>query len=54
MRRSHTNSEIDLVTYCENENVPHTTFQTFSEILATVKEIVSGKTSVDEVTKQKI
>ncbi|KAH9217636.1 HAD-like domain-containing protein [Leptodontidium sp. 2 PMI_412] len=44
----------DLVTYCENENVAHTTFQDFSQILATVKDIVSGKTSVHEVAKKKI
>ncbi|KAL2067804.1 hypothetical protein VTL71DRAFT_15900 [Oculimacula yallundae] len=44
----------DLVTYCKNENVPHTTFQNFSEILATVKDIVAGKTSVHEVAENKI
>ncbi|KAK3943347.1 HAD-like domain-containing protein [Diplogelasinospora grovesii] len=36
----------DLVTYCETEGVPFTTFNDFSEILATVKDIVEGKTSV--------
>jgi 2-hydroxy-3-keto-5-methylthiopentenyl-1-phosphate phosphatase len=34
------------VTYCERENVPFTTFEDFSEILATVKDIASGKLSV--------
>ncbi|KAH7310112.1 HAD-like domain-containing protein [Rhexocercosporidium sp. MPI-PUGE-AT-0058] len=43
----------DLVTYCENENVAHTTFQSFSEILATMKDIVSGRTSVHEVAKNR-
>ncbi|PVH79758.1 hypothetical protein DL98DRAFT_460519 [Cadophora sp. DSE1049] len=44
----------DLVTYCEKENVPYTTFQDFSEILATVKDIVAEKTSVHVVAKKKI
>ena len=39
----------DLVTYCENENVPFTTFQNFSEILERLKDIVSGKISVKDV-----
>ncbi|CAP65339.1 uncharacterized protein PODANS_6_8500 [Podospora anserina S mat+] len=38
----------DLVSYCERENVPFTTFQDFTEILATVKDIVAGKTTVKE------
>ncbi|KAK3390729.1 HAD-like domain-containing protein [Podospora didyma] len=38
----------DLVTYCENENVPFTTFNDFSEILATVKNIMAGKLSVKD------
>ncbi|KAK4188133.1 HAD-like domain-containing protein [Podospora australis] len=38
----------DLVAYCEREHVPFTTFQDFSEILATVKDIVAGKLSVKE------
>lgn len=54
LRSLDTDSEPDLVTYCENENVAHTTFQDFSQILATVKDIVSGKTSVHEVAKKKI
>ncbi|CZT52246.1 related to Phosphoserine phosphatase [Rhynchosporium secalis] len=44
----------DLVTYCENESVPYTTFQNFSEILATVKDIVSGNNSLREVSNNKI
>ncbi|CZR58864.1 related to Phosphoserine phosphatase [Phialocephala subalpina] len=39
----------DLVTYCENENVLFTTFQTFSEILDVLKNIVLGKLSVEDV-----
>lgn len=37
----------DLVTYCENENVPFTTFETFADILATVKQIVAGELDVN-------
>ncbi|KAK5661232.1 hypothetical protein OQA88_11125 [Cercophora sp. LCS_1] len=37
----------DLVTYCENEKVPFTTFETFADILATVKEVVAGKLDVE-------
>ncbi|KAK3307240.1 HAD-like domain-containing protein [Chaetomium strumarium] len=33
----------DLVAYCEKENVPFVTFNDFSDILATVKDIVGGK-----------
>lgn len=39
----------DLVTYCQKENVPFTTFQNFSEILDILKHIVSGETSVEAV-----
>ncbi|KAK4173259.1 HAD-like domain-containing protein [Triangularia setosa] len=38
----------DLVSYCERERVPFTTFHDFTEILATVKDIVAGKTTVKE------
>lgn len=38
----------DLVTYCEKEHVPFTTFQDFSGILATVKDIAAGRTTVKE------
>ncbi|EHK99794.1 putative Uncharacterized phosphatase [Glarea lozoyensis 74030] len=44
----------DLVTYCQNEKVPFTTFQNFNEILETVKSIVSGETDVAEVMKNQI
>jgi len=36
----------DLVTWCEREDVAFTTFEDFSEILATVKDIASGKLHV--------
>lgn len=39
----------DLVTYCENENVPFTTFKDFSDILKDVQDVVSGKVSVKDV-----
>ncbi|KAK3352244.1 HAD-like domain-containing protein [Lasiosphaeria hispida] len=38
----------DLVTYCENENVPFTTFEDFSEIHAIVEDIVAGKIKVKD------
>ncbi|KAK1768091.1 HAD-like domain-containing protein [Phialemonium atrogriseum] len=38
----------DLVTYCEKEKVPFTTFEDFSEILATVKAIAAGTLSVKD------
>ncbi|KAK3502486.1 HAD-like domain-containing protein [Neurospora crassa] len=38
----------DLITYCEKENVPFTTFHDFTEILAVVKDIVAGKVTVKE------
>ncbi|PSR90642.1 HAD-like domain-containing protein [Coniella lustricola] len=38
----------DLVAYCEKEKVPFTTFKDFSDILAVVKDVVSGKVSVQE------
>ncbi|KAK0627447.1 HAD-like domain-containing protein [Immersiella caudata] len=36
----------DLVSYCERENVPFKTFDSFVDILATVKAIAAGKLSV--------
>lgn len=38
----------DLVTYCEKENVPFTTFKDFSDILSKVKDVVSGKLSMKD------
>ena len=42
----------DLVNYCVRENVPFTLFEDWSIILAKVKEIVGGKTTVQEVSAQ--
>lgn len=39
---------IDLVTYCEKENVSFTTFNDFSDIHATVRGIVAGKLTTAE------
>ncbi|KAI0010947.1 HAD-like domain-containing protein [Xylariaceae sp. FL0662B] len=36
----------DLVTYCENEKVPFTTFHDFSDIQKVVADVVDGKISV--------
>jgi len=43
---------LDLVTYCIREKVPFTEFESWSSILATVKEIVAGKTTVKQVSAQ--
>lgn len=42
---------LDLVRYCVRENVPFTVFEDWSEILAKVKAIVEGKTSVEDAAK---
>lgn len=44
-------SAADLVVYCEKENVPHTTFASFSDILSDVKDVVSGKVSVKDTAR---
>ncbi len=49
-RRNDSNSIIDLITYCVRENVPFTVFEDWSSILATVKDIVNGKTTVKQVS----
>lgn len=38
----------DLVTYCEKESVPFTAFDDFSSILSVVKDVVSGKISIQD------
>ncbi len=43
---------IDLVTYCVRENVPFTVFEDWSSILAVVKDIVAGKTTVKKVSAE--
>ncbi|KAL1984088.1 hypothetical protein VTN96DRAFT_9588 [Rasamsonia emersonii] len=41
----------DLVTYCEREKVPFTVFEDWSTILATTKDIYSGKVTVQKVAE---
>ncbi|KAJ5949518.1 hypothetical protein N7454_001102 [Penicillium verhagenii] len=43
----------DLVTFCERRGMPYTTFQNWSTILATTKDILAGKVSPSEVAKQR-
>ena len=43
-----TDCVLDLVTYCENENVPFQTFHDFTDVLTTVRDIVAGKLTVKE------
>ena len=40
------------MSYCVRENVPFTIFEDWSSILAIVKEIVSGKKSVKQVSAE--
>ncbi|TPX14050.1 uncharacterized protein E0L32_000444 [Thyridium curvatum] len=42
----------DLVTYCKNEKIPYEEFSDFTSILATVKAIVEGKTTIEEAAKR--
>ncbi|MCJ1313344.1 hypothetical protein MMC25_007021 [Agyrium rufum] len=42
----------DLVVYCEREGVPFTTFEDWSSILETTKEIYEGKKSVKTVAAE--
>jgi 2-hydroxy-3-keto-5-methylthiopentenyl-1-phosphate phosphatase len=44
----------DLVTYCENEKVPFVTFNDWSTIHQTCKDIVAGKITVQEAAKGRI
>ncbi|KAL7924512.1 HAD-like domain-containing protein [Trichoderma austrokoningii] len=44
----------DLVTWCENEKVPFVTFNDWTSITQTVKDIVAGKTTVQEEAKGRI
>ncbi len=46
--RTNDRGATELVDYCEAENVPFTTFNTFAEILATVKNIAAGKLDVKD------
>lgn len=42
----------DLVTYCEREGIPFTTFKDWTEILSETKEIFSGAKSVKSVAEE--
>lgn len=42
----------DLISYCARENVPFTVFEDWSTILNKVKEITSGKTTVQEAAHE--
>ena len=50
--RNDSDGIIDLITYCVRENVPFTVFEDWSSILATVKNIVAGKTTVKQVSAE--
>lgn len=41
-----------MITYCARENVPFTVFEDWSSILATVKQIVAGETTVQDAARQ--
>ncbi|KAK1447059.1 2,3-diketo-5-methylthio-1-phosphopentane phosphatase [Colletotrichum melonis] len=45
---------IDLVAYCEKEGISFVTFNDFSDILSTVKQIVEGKLSVKDAARGRI
>ena len=42
----------DLVTYCEREGIPFTTFKDWTDILSETKEIFSGQKSVKKVAEE--
>lgn len=41
----------DLITYCANENVPFTVFKDWNDILEKCREIVEGKTTVQQAAR---
>lgn len=45
---------LDLVTYCENEKVPFVTFQDWTNITQTCKDIAAGKLTVKEAAKGRL
>lgn len=45
---------IDLVAYCEKEGISFVTFNDFSDILSTVRQIVEGKLSVKDAARGRI
>jgi len=42
----------DLITYCERQGFPFTIFSDWSDILAVISDILSGKTSVNKVATE--
>ncbi|KAI9729197.1 MAG: hypothetical protein M1834_007104 [Cirrosporium novae-zelandiae] len=42
----------DLVDYCRRENIPFTTFEDWTTILATVQDLVAGKTTAKQVASE--
>jgi hypothetical protein len=47
-----TDHNSDLVTYCEREGMPFTTFESWETILDTTKDILSGKVSLKKVAEE--
>lgn len=47
--RHRANVVADLVTYCQRKGMPYTTFENWSTILSTSKDILNGKVSAGEV-----
>jgi hypothetical protein len=46
-----THFSVDLITYCERQGIPFTVFEDWSTILATTKDINSGKVSLKKVAQ---
>ena len=44
----------DLVTYCENEKVPFVTFNDWTDILQTCKDIAAGKVTIKEAARGRV
>jgi 2-hydroxy-3-keto-5-methylthiopentenyl-1-phosphate phosphatase len=44
----------DLVTWCENEKVPFVTFNDWTSITQTVKDIAAGEITVQDAAKGRI
>lgn len=42
----------DLVTYCQRQGMPFAVFEDWSSILATTRDIASGKVSVQDVAQE--
>lgn len=46
------NINADLVTYCQRQGMPFAVFEDWSSILATTRDIASGKVSVQDVAQE--